>query len=653
MVGALLPLLALCWQSWQSHRSPCSLQLRASAAPRQALCFFVLIPATIAFLLNRLFPFFPDGGERLLLFVLPYFLLLLAVALDATWQQGDLGKGALLLLLLSAAAGLFTFARLPRYHTDDYRPLVRQVVQQGNDEDTLLVTFPWQVGLWRAYAPLVGLPWNSSHGPRLELVSERAITWGAPIQAALERALAEGTLWFPALRSIGSTLPDEVDQFIAAQPAASRPVLLVDGWYGNTTLRAWHRLDPAPVTSTAIAFGPLYLTGSGVTPTSVVAANSAIRIDLQWRDPVAAGYGTTIRLLRDGHQWANHDLDQVVNTTGLIVPAGLPPGAYEVQLGIVDPAGQLLTATKAEGEDGEEGELVTLATVTIQLPSAPLLPARLPMRVALPAPVLIDGATLWGYTSGADLPLAGEMVDLTLFWQNGSTALPARQLYVSLLDGAGNGVAGWEGWPLPDYPTTVWSPGALVQTPLRFALPPTLISGHYRLGVGLLDPESGAKSAMVFLGEQAVRQRTINYAAIVPPMPLATPVQFGTHARLLGYALQRNGATVTLALYWQVLQPLLPPHQIFVHLDDATGQTIAQQDDVPQSTDGPAPTGSWLPGEYLVTTHTVVADALAGAKRDAPFELRVGLYLPENDLRLPTTRDGAITGDHVTIALQP
>jgi len=648
LIGLLLPLLALLWR--RGARALPS-QRPSSQAASLALAAFILIPATIAFLLNRFLPFFPDGGERLLLFLLPYLLLLIAAALDATWQQWHLGKGALFFLLLGATGGLFTFYRLPRHVADDYRPLVRQVVQQGTDEDTLVATFPWQVGLWRAYAPAVGLPWASSHGPQINLVSEGALTWGEPLQTALVNALAKGTLWFPGLRSIGSTLPTDVDQFFESQPAEARPLLLVDSWHGNTTLRAWHRLAPAPLEPTAIDFGPLQLRAVGISPNQLSAANVPIRVDLQWASldtSLANSYGVTIRLLRDGHQWANHDFEQLVTSAGLIVPVGLPPGSYELQLGIVDRAGQLLTMNGAEGETLD---LATLATVTIDAPATALLPARLPMAVTLTPPALIDQVTLWGYSPGADLPLAGEMLSLTLFWQTHGENAPARQLYVSLLDSAGNGVAGWEGWPLPDYPMTAWPAGTLVQTPLQFALPPTLPSGRYRLGVGLLDEERGTKSAMVILGEQAIEQRAINYVAVTPPTPLASPVQFGTHARLLGYELQRQDTTLTLELYWHLLQPLLPPHQIFVHLDDATGQTVAQQDDLPRSANGPAPTGSWLPGEFLVTTHTIVAPELA--TNGASFDLRVGLYLPEGNLRLPTTDDGVVTGDHVTIPLQP
>ncbi|MEZ4674986.1 MAG: hypothetical protein R2932_12165 [Caldilineaceae bacterium] len=122
---------------------------------------------------------------------------------------------------------------------------------------------------------------------------------------------------------------------------------------------------------------------------------------------------------------------------------------------------------------------------------------------------------------------------------------------------------------------------------------------------------------------------------------------------LRGYELQRNTEQLTVQLYWQVRQPLLPPHHIFIHLDDATGQTLAQYDSVPQSASGPAPTGSWLPDELLVTEQIIAIDALSSAQLAEPLELRIGLYEPTTGQRLPTTRAGASTGDHVTIPLDP
>ena len=44
---------------------------------------------------------------------------------------------------------------------------------------------------------------------------------------------------------------------------------------------------------------------------------------------------------------------------------------------------------------------------------------------------------------------------------------------------------------------------------------------------------------------------------------------------------RRAMGSTLVRLYWEVLQPLLPPHHIFVHLDTPDGQTVAQQDGPP------------------------------------------------------------------------
>lgn len=634
-----------------------------SAGAEAALWIFLLVPTAIAFLINRLFPFFPEGGERLLLFVLPYALLLIALGIDKTWQWWHWGKGILLLLLLSAGGGIVTFYTLPRHHADDYRPLIRQVIQQGSDEDTLLATFPWQVGLWRAYAPsaypspITASRW-AIHGPEVILLSERSVVWGEPLRIAIQEALAKGTLWYPGLRSIGSTLPEEIDRYFTQQPSTQQPstqqpVLLVDSWHGNTTLRAWRQMPAPDLKAHPVDFGPLQLVSAAVEPTAVASANAPLRIDLEWATPIETNsllevHGMTIRLVGDGRQWANRDLEAVTAVTGLIVPAGLPPGIYEVLLGVVDAGGQLLASVSSPNKTS----LISLGALTVTTPDEPLPAARLPIQTKLAAPVEIDGLVLLGYSANNEIPLAGETMAVTLFWQNGEETLPLRNLYVSLLDTAGHGVAGWEGWPLTNYPTTELAPGALLQTPLEFALPPSLATALYQLGAGLLDPTDGRKSPIVIFGEQAIQQRTINYTALHPPLPLSPPIQFGSHARLTGYAVVVDETTATIQLFWQVLQPLLPPHHIFIHLVDDMGQTVAQSDDEPHTVAGRAPTGSWLPDEYLVTEHQIVADVLRSVDTMA-LDLNIGLYVPATGVRLPTVTDGAITGDHVTLPIQP
>ncbi|HMN28760.1 MAG TPA: hypothetical protein PKE45_11475, partial [Caldilineaceae bacterium] len=191
------------------------------------------------------------------------------------------------------------------------------------------------------------------------------------------------------------------------------------------------------------------------------------------------------------------------------------------------------------------------------------------------------------------------------------------------------------GWPV-----STWPDGALAQAPVRLGTPATLPAGDYLLVAGFVDPASNTRSPAVPLGSLPIQRRPVSFVTPTAPQPLATPVQFGTHARLLGYDTVQEGETLPLRLYWEVLQTLLPPHNIFVHLDEAGGLTVAQADGPPRAADQRAPTGSWLPGEYLVTVHQLLLP-----KEMTTATLRVGLYQPETGLRLPTSIGGQPTGD--------
>jgi hypothetical protein len=189
-----------------------------------------------------------------------------------------------------------------------------------------------------------------------------------------------------------------------------------------------------------------------------------------------------------------------------------------------------------------------------------------------------------------------------------------------------------------------------VQVPVAFYLPGALPGGNYRLVAGLLDPATGEKTPPVELAAIAVEQRAASFTRPTPLQPLADAPQLGTHVRLLGYDMAPTADNqTTVTLYWEVLQPLLPPHHIFVHLDatgEVTGsQTRAQQDGPPVTATGPAPTGSWQPGEFLTTQHILPAAPSPGDI------LRVGLYDPKTQVRLPVTVNGQATGDSVN--LQP
>jgi hypothetical protein len=601
-------------------------------------------------LVSLRFPFAPVGGERVLLFALPYVSLLLAAGIDRTWWRAFAGPLALALLVAAALGGVLTFYMTPRYVEDDYRPILREVVQQGRNADTLLAIFPWQVGYWRANTPQHD---PALTGPAPRLLSDGAVAWSPAVETMIDDALATGVLWFPAPLTFGSSLPGEIETYLAGRAAS-----LENRWYGGTRLTAWADLPAPPANGAAgFDFGAVQLVQAASAPATAEAANQPVAVNLAWQIVTPGDYNLSLRLLdATGYVWSSREYEAawasvqpgaaVTQTVGLIVPVGLPPGVYTVGMSVAhqDAQGASGDALTLAGSDTVDAPI---GRVTVVAPGEVQAAARLPIRTPLAPPVTQGNVTFLGFTGpAASAPiLAGAELGVTLFLRAEADMLADRALYVSLLDAQGTGVAGYEGWPLADYPVDVLTRGELLRVPVRFYTPGALTSGDYRLVAGFLDPATGAKTPPVALGAVRIVQRRGEFARPAPEVSLSAPAQFGTHVRLYGYTLEATGEErLGVRLYWEVLQPLLPPHHIFLHADGPDGVTRAQQDAPPVTAAGAAPSGSWQPGEFLITEHVL--------ELPPNTTLRVGLYDPVSLVRLPVTVEGAAAGDSVEIPLE-
>ncbi len=648
--------------------------------PVPALWAFLLVPTLCAFLINLRTPFFPENGERLLLFVLPYFLLLLAIGINSAWSNMDApptpgehskitapptllaqekpkrrstgliwGMRLILAGLLAVAgSGVAHFYTTPRHQADDYRPLIGQIVQQSNATDTLLATYPWQIGLWRIYAPLTDIT-----APQVELLSDSAVEWGTPVSQTIDRALSRGTLWFPALLSVGSTLPQQVEAYLQALPAFA----LENHWFSPTTrLSAWRSAaQPITIEPVSLDFSTIIFNGVTVTPTTVSSGNQPLLVTLRWTSSHPNQPLDVSLRLQDqaGHTWAQHDYRLVqsyttepagfVERVGMIVPPGIPPGRYRLMVGVnrADD-GQTLMLKRAGQIDQQFADV---AQISVTQPMLSALPLHLPIQFRLDPAEVLDNLVLLGYSGASDVAaiLAGEKLSMVLFFQNPSQSLPDRQIFVSLLNASGNGVAGSEAWPLPNYPMPIWPQGALVQVPMSFYLPATINTGEYRLVTGLIEPVSGSKSRLAKLGSVHIVQRKANFEATTPMIAFSPVRRFGNHALLLGYDWETSEGKFEVRLHWKIEQALLPPHHIFVHFDALDGETLAQIDGPPMTASGKAPTGSWQTGEFLITQHRL--DKVLSE----PHIIRVGLYNPLDFKRLVVTVDGAEIGDAVQL----
>ncbi len=121
-----------------------------------------------------------------------------------------------------------------------------------------------------------------------------------------------------------------------------------------------------------------------------------------------------------------------------------------------------------------------------------------------------------------------------------------------------------------------------------------------------------------------------------PQPQIAANIAFAQQIKLIGADLNLAANNLDLNLHWQALAQ--PPHAytVFVHVLDAQGNLIAQQDNMPVHDQ--LLTSCWQPGEHVADPYTLALPA-GGAP---PASVEVGLYRLDTGARL-TRDDGAGT----------
>jgi hypothetical protein len=222
-----------------------------------------------------------------------------------------------------------------------------------------------------------------------------------------------------------------------------------------------------------------------------------------------------------------------------------------------------------------------------------------------------------------------DRLSIRLDWSTGRSLAANYGISLRLLDARDQSVAVLDAQPGYGFlPTSLWRPGELVSDHFLLSLPDDLSPGAgYRLTVILYQVSSWEAVGQVQLGDFSVPLEQPFEArrpprSFSPPFPQHTlAVDFGGEVRLAGYDLEHEEGTVRLTLWWQALQSPADDYTVFVHLFDATSETIvAQSDAMPQN--GAYPTSWWAAGEVISeTVRLSLGDAAAGDHR-----LAVGLY---------------------------
>ncbi|MCX7839760.1 MAG: hypothetical protein N2559_09975, partial [Anaerolineae bacterium] len=271
-------------------------------------------------------------------------------------------------------------------------------------------------------------------------------------------------------------------------------------------------------------------------------------------------------------------------------------------------------------------------------------------RVPHPVHILFDGqAELVGYALPRTRVAPGDELPLTIFWRAREVMREDFSVYVRVFDADNKIIARWDAFPGRGlYPTRVWQIGEIIEDEYRLPTPRDARAGVGRIEVGLFrrvpvealtarDPRGNIVTPSI------ARFKIIGQTQAAPQIENAVEYVFGDQIALIGFARQDSiarGSTLTVKLFWRALKPISEDYTVFVHLVDADGKIIAQDDVQPQR--GAYPTLFWDVGEIITDEHALVvpSDAALGE-----YRIHVGLYRREEGTRL-TTR----VGDYIELA---
>ncbi len=651
LLPLIILLLGLGYSLWRRHSDG-----GGATGPDLAYALPLGIVAVIVacgFAINLVLPFNPPRSERLLLVALPAYLVLFATGLLALGRTKRwLATATTGLFVLLALVSLVCFYATPRYRSDDYRPLVERVRALGLPGDAVLCVHPWQIGYFHAYLP------DEDDRPTLVLTPQQVVPsarqfWAddpALMAAGLDSLLEEyGRLWFADHRTMGRVLESAIEGYLVGH---AYPVL--DEWYGTSTVLSFFA-DAEPETQPVNAqFGEwLALKGAALSAGPLEAGWGVAAVDLAWQlsERPAEDYTVGLRLVgTTGQIWAQRDAvpsggllsftewpvgETQIDRHGVLVPAGTPPGEYTLTLRVY--RSEDLEVVPVTFEGGSGGEVV-LGSLRVSHPET--LPPVEAMTFEQSLQVDFDHRLR---LLGANVPdesapfLPGEAVPVELFWQ--ALDAPGQDYFprLCLLDAGDAVVAELVEKPVSGtYPTAWWRAGELVRDPHHLPIPAAVPSGTYHLTAGLIradgsDVEIAGGTAALDLGTIQVREGEHNFKPAEPEY--VQVAQFGTSVEMVGYdlreAVRAPGSPLNVTLYWHALETPDRDYHTFVHLLDASGEILAQDDGPPAG--GKVPVMGWLPGEYLIDTRSL---HLPPALADGEYRLGVGFYDPVTGVRL-------------------
>ena len=430
------------------------------------------------------------------------------------------------------------------------------------------------------------------------------------------------------------------------------PIYILPGYGAPLPVRTTSYPD-VPYALDAALGDDLTLVGYDM-PGRKITAGSMIPLSLYWHGlrPMARDYQFSVSLV-DGNGvesvlWGGHPAggryptrawdpgDYIRDSFDVVIPACIEPGHYDLVV-------TLWPGLPGNGEPLGRADLTSVEIVAgTEWNPAVVIDADLG-----------DGLVLLGYDlAGASKDgdelitvMYRETIGLTLYWQHESTEGDRVPLKVTLYkaDGREWGRQSRE----PD------GQGPFSCARYLFTVGPRTPAGNYRVKVRAL----GLGKVEFDIPVQVINRERV---FVQPPTQKASGMTFGDCIVLEGYdvgerptvvetqnlaSLLTAGDELGLTLYWRALCPIAENYTVFVHLLDANGEVLAQDDKLPGLDYA---TIFWTEGEVVQDQHRLKTDIQTPP---GSYRVEVGLYRALDGQRLPI-RDasGVAVGDRWILA---
>ncbi len=349
----------------------------------------------------------------------------------------------------------------------------------------------------------------------------------------------------------------------------------------------------------------------------------------KWPRGQLAGPKISARLVdASGYTWSQVDVDtdlpfrtwqpgqRFLQVTGIPVPADAPPGEYAARLALYEDTQGPFPSVAGDVTLGDTPIVAaTVLTAGVDIPPTPPQPVETTGDGALVA--------LGQWDPPARL-VVGLPAVLRVTWQAKQDVATADLRFTVRASGA-DGTRLWEAPadPISGLPA-IWPAGQAYR--LAFPVVPALDqTGTTDASLELCAHVGAQPVTCARLGTLPVTNQPPQMTLDQPPQTLAG-VTWGDQIELVGYDVAPSLEGITLTLVWRNHHAPTVPLRRFVHVVDADGNIIAQDDAAPGDT--PLPVTHWRPGEYV--SDRVTLSIPAG---QVPRAVYVGLYDPATGTR--------------------